>query len=288
MADLTAIILTRNEELNIALCIDSIKGLAKRIIVIDSFSDDNTVSIAKSLGAEVYQHEFENYSKQFKYGLNSFDISTKWVFRIDADERLTEKSALEIDSLCIANGDTDINGIIVRFEVEFMGKKIKHGGLYPFRKLLVFKYGLGDIEDRHMDEHIILYKGKTVETKSDSIHRDYKDLTYWVNKMNWYASREVSDYYEALKNKEDSFKYLNKKAKIKRFIKLKIYYKMPIGVRAHMYFIYRYYVKLGFLDGKEGKIFAFLQSYWYRYLVDAKIYEAELTKSIPEYSRGLK
>jgi glycosyltransferase involved in cell wall biosynthesis len=290
MADLTALILTKNEELNIGTCINSIRSLAKRIIVIDSFSNDNTVSIAKSLGAEVYQHEFENYSKQFKYGLNNFNITTKWVFRIDADESLTEESAAELEKLCKENNDTDINGIIVRFEVNFMGKKLKHGGIYPFRKLLVFKYGLGDIEDRHMDEHIVLFKGKAVETKYDSIHRDYKDLTYWVNKVNWYASREVKDYYEELMNESarSSISSLDKKARIKRFIKFNIYYKLPMGLRAYMYYLYRYYFKLGFLDGKEGKIFAFFHAYWYRYLVDAKIYESEKNGKVPEYSKGLK
>jgi glycosyltransferase involved in cell wall biosynthesis len=288
MADLTAIILTKNEESNIVMCINSIKNLVGRIIVIDSFSSDNTVDAAKSLGAEVYQHVFENYSKQFKYGLNNFNINTKWVFRIDADESLTEESAAEIENLCNVNNNTDVNGIIVRFEVDFMGRKLKHGGIYPFRKLLVFKYGLGDIEDRHMDEHIVLSEGRAVEVKHDSIHRYYKNLTYWIDKMNWYASREARDYYEALKSAQDFMDKLDYKAKLKRFIKFKIYYRLPMGMRSHMYYLYRFYFKLGFLDGKEGKIFTFLSAYWYRYLVDAKIYEAELTKSIPEYTKGLK
>lgn len=278
MTDLTAIILTKNEELNIENCINSIKNLAKRIIVIDSFSTDKTVEIAENLGAEVHQHEFMNYSKQFLYGLNSFDIDTTWVLRIDADERLTDASRAEIEQLCEENMETDVNGIILRFEVTFLGKKLRHGGIYPFRKLLVFKYGIGTIEDRNMDEHIVLSHGKTVEVKNDSEHHDYKDLTYWTNKHNWYASREVLDYVQNAKTNQETGKELNAKAGIKRFIKFHIYYKLPMGMRAHLYYIYRYYFKLGFLDGKEGKIYAFLQAYWYRYLVDAKIYEYELSQ----------
>lgn len=276
MADLTAIILTKNEELNMENCIRSIQGLASRIVVIDSFSTDRTVEIARSLGAEIYEHEFINYSRQFLYGLQETRISTRWVLRIDADERLTDASRAEVEQLCDENMETDVNGIILRFEVTFLGKKLRHGGIYPFRKLLVFKYGIGTIEDRNMDEHIVLSEGRTVEVKHDSEHHDYKDLTFWVNKHNWYASREVLDYYQNTQTHRENGKELNKKAGIKRFIKFHIYYNLPMGMRAHLYYWYRYYVKLGFLDGKEGKIYAFLQAYWYRYLVDAKIYERQM------------
>ncbi len=274
MADLTAIILTKNEEKNIEYCIQSILPVAKKIVVIDSFSTDGTVEKAKALGAVVYQHEFVNYSKQFMYGMEMADIRTTWVLRIDADERLTEASAAEINTLCDKNMKTDINGLVLRFEVNFMGKKLRHGGIYPFCKLLVFKYGKGQIEDRNMDEHIVLSEGRSAKVKNDSEHHDYKDLTYWINKHNWYSSREVLDYYEHKDDRGDG-NDLDAKARLKRFIKFRIYYKLPIGVRAHLYYWYRYYFKLGFLDGKEGKIFAFMQAYWYRFLVDAKIYEQE-------------
>lgn len=273
MADITAIILTKNEEKNIRECITSIQNIVKRIVVIDSFSSDGTVEIARQLGVEVYQHQFENYAKQFMYGMEVAQIKTVWVFRIDADERLTEESAKELEALCNGNEETDVNGIVVRFEVEFMGKKLRHGGIYPFQKLLVFKNGIGHIENRNMDEHIVLDKGRSIEMEHDSIHHDYKDLTYWINKHNWYASREVLDYYQFQEEGDNTG--LNKKAKFKRMVKFKIYYKLPMGLRAYIYYWYRYYLKLGFLDGREGKIFAFMQAYWYRYLVDAKIYERE-------------
>lgn len=273
MIDLTAIILTKNEELNIADCINSIKDLAKRVIVIDSFSSDRTAQIAEEYGAEVYEHEFFNHSKQFLYGLHETNIRTTWVLRIDADERLTDASRKEIERLCIENMNTDVNGIILRFEVTFLGKKLRHGGIYPFRKLLVFKYGKGTIEDRNMDEHIVLLEGRSIEAKEDCEHHDYKDLTFFINKHNWYASKEVQDFVQNITDGRENGGRLDQKAGIKRFIKYHIYYKLPMGMRAHLYYIYRYYIRMGFLDGKEGKIYAFLQAYWYRYLVDAKIYE---------------
>lgn len=276
MTDLTAIILTKNEELNIHDCIVSVKPLARRTVVIDSFSSDKTVEIAKELRAEVYQHEFISHAKQFLYGLNELDINTMWVMRIDADERLTEESRLEIEQLCNENRETDVNGIVMRFEVSFLGKKLKHGGIYPFRKLQVFKFGKATIEDRLMDEHIVLLEGRSVFATKDSEHHDFKDLTFFVNKHNWYATNETKDFIQNKERDIDRSDRLDGSAKLKRFIKYHIYYKLPMGMRAHLYYIYRYYFKLGFLDGKEGKIYAFLQAYWYRYLVDAKIYEYEL------------
>ena len=269
--------LTKNEEKNIAECITSIQGVAKRIVVIDSYSTDETVAIAQRLGAEVYQHEFENYAKQFQYGVDIADIKTKWTLRIDADERFTRESAKEIEHLCNENENTDVSGLVLRFTVTFMGRPLRHGGIYPFRKLLVFKTDKGYIEKRNMDEHIVLTEGRVLFTQNDCEHHDYKDLTYWINKHNSYSSREVMDYYQ-FREADASAELLDAKAKLKRFIKFKIYYRLPMGMRAHLYYLYRYYFKLGFLDGREGKIFAFMQAYWYRYLVDAKIYEQELIK----------
>lgn len=275
MADLTAIILTKNEEKNITYCIESIKAIVKRIVVVDSYSSDKTVELAKELGADILVHPFETHAKQFLYGLEESNIDTKWILRIDADERLTPESAMEIEQLCNENESTDVNGLILRFEVCFMGRKLRHGGIYPFRKLLVFKKGSGTIEDRNMDEHIVLFTGRSVEVKHDSEHHDYKDLTYWVDKHNWYSNKEVLDYFE---NIHPDTGEMDRHARFKRFIKFKVYYKLPMGMRAYLYYVYRYYFKLGFLDGKEGKIFAFLQAYWYRFLVDAKIYEKKISK----------
>lgn len=270
MADLTTIILTFNEEKNIANSINSVKNLSKRIVVVDSYSTDKTVEIAKSLGVEVIQHPFENQAKQFIYAIDYLTINTQWIMRLDADEMISIDAVKEIEDICLTNKNTDINGIVVRFEVNFLGKKLRHGGIYPFRKMIVYKKDKGYMEDRAMDEHIVLKEGKSIELKHDSYHRDYKDLNAWIDKHNKYSSREVRDYFL---NTNLESKQLNKSAKIKRFIKFNIYYKLPLGTRAHLYYLYRYYFKMGFLDGKEGKIFAFMQAYWYRFLVDAKIFE---------------
>ena len=232
----------------------------------DSFSEDNTVEIAQNAGAEVYQHEFINYAKQYMYAVKIADVKTTWILRIDADERLTKESAKELDILCNKNEKTDVNGIILRFYNIFLGKPMMHGGMYPWKKLSVYKAGKGNIEDRNMDEHIILDYGTTIEAKKDSKHLAFRGLTFFTNKCNWYSTREAMDYF-------DNKNVTNKNASLKTRFKMNIYYKLPIGFRAWAYYIYVYYFRLGFLDGKEGRIFSFLNAYWYRFLVDAKIYE---------------
>lgn len=266
MADITAIILTRNEEDYIGDCIRSIRHIVKRIVVMDSFSEDRTVEIASSMGAEVHQHEFVNHAKQYMYAVELAQVQTTWILRIDADERLTEESADELEQLCSENEHTDVNGIVLRFYNLFLGKPMRHGGMYPWRKLSVYKTGKGSIEDRNMDEHIILDSGITVQAKKDSVHLAFRGLTFFTNKCNWYSTREAMDYFECRDVRN---------ASLKTRLKMNVYYKLPLGFRSWAYYVYRYYVRLGFLDGKEGKIFAFLHAYWYRFLVDAKIYEHE-------------
>ena len=269
-ADITAIILTKNEEVNIGDCIDSISSLVRRIVVIDSFSEDKTVEIAKNKGAEVYQHAFENYAKQYIYGVEIAAAQTVWTLRIDADERFTEESRKELQNICNQNLKTDVAGVVLRFKKNFLGKDLYHGGVYPWKKMNCYKTKLGTIEDRKMDEHIVLSSGSVVEMKSDCLHFDFKTIEYWINKHNWYSSRETVDYFENLAKKKEK-----SELDFKTWLKMNVYYRLPLGVRAHLYYLYRYYIKLGFLDGKEGKIYAFLQAYWYRYLVDAKIYECK-------------
>lgn len=134
-ADITAIILTKNEEINIADCIESIVRTVKRIVVVDSYSADRTIEIAKGYGVEVYQHPFENYARQYMYGVDIANISTMWTLRIDADERLTIDSAAELEMLCNDNMDTDVSGIVLRFKKNFLGKDLHHGGVYPWKKM---------------------------------------------------------------------------------------------------------------------------------------------------------
>lgn len=286
MVDLTAIILTKNESENISDCLKSIKGFAKRAVVVDSGSTDNTVEIAKSFGADTYIHPFENYARQFNWGIDHTGITTKWTLRLDADERLTPELCEELEQLIKDHDNDDVNGITMEAWFYFLGKCIKYGGSKK-RKLMVFKTGIGRIEDRKMDEHTVLSTGRSISTKHKFLHYDFKNLDFFISKMNWYATREMQDYFEFLngQSKEELVDDSIKKTRNKKF---GIYYKFPMFLRSWMLFIYFYIFRLGFLDGKEGFIYHYMYQRWYRCLVDAKIFEQMLTNKPFEDTGDLK
>lgn len=275
MADLTAIILTKNESKNIVECLKSIKDLVARAVVIDCGSTDNTVELAKELGADVYYHPFEYYAKQFNWGLDNTNITTKWVLRLDADERFTPQLCEEVKAMMELHDQDDVNGFTIEAWFYFLGKCLKHGGSKK-RKLMIFKRNFGRIEDRKRDAHTILLSGRSIALKQKFLHYDFKDLDNYITKYNLYATREMQDYFAW---KQGVSQEIHTDPKIQKIRKKKfgIYYKMPMFFRAWLWFLYNYFFKLGFLDGKEGFIYHFFECYWYRYLVDAKIYEAQIT-----------
>ena len=274
MADLTVIILTKNEEKNIEKCIRSLQDLPARILLVDSYSTDSTVSIARSLGAEVLEHPFKSHADQFNWALANGNLQTQWIMRLDADEELLPELVEELSERLPALPES-VNGVILRRRVYFLGRWLKHGGKYPELLLRVFRRGHGRSEMRQMDEHLVVLDGETVTSKHDFIDNNQKSLEWWIAKHNWYSNKEALDYLGGESDASVDGGSSSKQAKTKRVIKKHGYYKLPRFFRSHLYFIYRYYFRLGFLDGKEGKIYTFLQAYWYRFLVDAKLYECE-------------
>ena len=300
MVDLTVVILTKNEEKNIRKCIESFNGIAKRFVIVDSFSTDGTESICRELDAELqekgsrldfYQNQWVDYATQFNWGLSQTKITTAWCMRMDADEELMEDLAAEIDEK-LDGLAPPVNGVIVRRRLIFMGRWIRHGGRYPERLLRIFRTGKAVCEQKIMDDHLVLSEGRTVTFRHDLMDNNRKDLEWWTAKHNWYSNREVLDRQLTAglpaDNTLEAGGISTRQAAVKRKVKNGGYYHLPKFWRAHLYFIYRYYLKLGFLDGKEGKIFHFLQAYWYRFLVDAKLYECEKAGTVMEQQGDLK
>tara|TARA_B100002019_G_scaffold39811_1_gene33351 strand:+ start:4612 stop:5538 length:927 start_codon:yes stop_codon:yes gene_type:complete len=289
---ISVIILTHNEELHIKRCILSAKKYAENIYVIDSHSSDKTVEIAKSLNVNVLENKFENYSKQFNWALENIKSDSEWLLRLDADEYLEENLIIEIREK-LPKLNKNISGINFKRKHIFMNKWIKYGGRYPLTLLRMWKRNHGKIEDRWMDEHIILQKGEIITFKNDFCDHNLKNLSFFVNKHNWYASREALDIIlDELKIKNNKNELLKNKtsdsALFKRIAKEKIYNRLPIGIRPFIYFIIRYIFLLGFLDGKKGLIYHFLQAFWYRFLVDCKVYEyRNEIKNINNYDEKL-
>lgn len=275
--DITVIILTYNESLHIERCIKSLLPITNNINVIDSFSTDSTVKIASRLGAKVYSNSWINYAKQFQWALENTNINSKWVMRMDADEYLTDELVIEINKI-----DSDelitkkIKGFYIKRQVHFMGKWIKHGGFYPIKLMRIWEKSHGKIESKWMDEHIILDSGNTMILENDLIDKNLNNLSWWINKHNSYSTREAIDILNKSYNLFQSIgisSKISKKSQDKniRWYKENVYLKFPKYVRAFLYFLFRYFFKLGFLDGKQGIIWHFLQSFWYRFLVDAKV-----------------
>ena len=287
MADLTVIILTKNEEVNIEKCIRSLRGIARRIAVIDSGSTDRTAEIAKECGAEVFSHPFRSHAEQFNWAAEAIRPDTEWIMKLDADEELTEELAREMEERLDSLPGT-VNGVILRRRVYFMGRWLRHGGKYPELLLRIFRTGHGASEMKQMDEHLILHDGEAVTFRNDFLDMNNKPLEWWIAKHNWYSGKEVYEQRRPRGEKDAEEQQLSGQAKVKRFIKNHGYYSLPLFFRAHLYYLYRYYLRLGFLDGKEGKIYTFLQAYWYRYLVDAKLYECDKNGTEPEKPGDLK
>jgi glycosyltransferase involved in cell wall biosynthesis len=274
---LVAVILTFNEEQHLERCIASVKEIASQIVVVDCFSTDGTVAIAQANGARVIQRKWVNYATQFNWALTQLDSDAEWVLRIDADEYLTPDLVTEIKAKLPSVGP-QVDGVYCSRRMTFQGALIRYGGLFPVRVLRVFRNGRGECENRWMDEHIKV-AGPTLDFDGELIDDNLNSLTWWTDKHNKYASREVVD----MLNLEygfmphDSVASLRggKQAGVKRWLKEVVYSRLPGGFRAFVYFLYRYVIRLGFLDGQAGTAFHFLQGFWYRYLVDAKLAEVK-------------
>jgi glycosyltransferase involved in cell wall biosynthesis len=273
---ISAVILTYNEENNIECCLSSLNGLSKDIFIVDSFSTDNTLAISGKYTDKIYQHEFINQAKQLNWALDNLPITTEWILRLDADERITPELREEIMRV-LPNISSDVSGFYIKRRVYFMGRWIRHGGYYPIWLLRIWRKDKAHCEERLMDEHIKIREGEILFLEHDIIEENKKSLDWWIEKHNNYAAREAI---EMLNLRFNFFKNTGIKSKLsgtqdqrKRWIKENIYMKIPLFVRPILYYMYRYIFRLGVLDGKEGLIFHFLQGFWYRFLVDAKIYE---------------
>jgi glycosyltransferase involved in cell wall biosynthesis len=277
-SSITAIILTFNEAKHLQRCIDSVRPLTNDLVVVDSLSTDDTGAIAKQNGAKVLERAWENnHSTQFNWALTQLPAQTQWVLRIDADEILTPELVIEIKA-ALAKINPEIVGIRFQRKMVFQGYLLKHGGMGSNQVLRMFKFGHGKSEARWMDEHIKV-DGPCINLNGAIIDDNLNSLDWWITKHNNYASREAVD----LLNLKYQFMRIDRLegdtarsgAGLKRKIKEGVYAKLPGGMRAYAYFLYRYIVLLGFLDQKTGRQFHYLQALWYRSLVDMKVAEVE-------------
>ena len=273
---ITAIVLTFNEERNIEACLDSLRGNVAQIVIVDSYSTDRTLELARRYTNDVFQNRWVNYATQYEWATTLPAINQPWILRVDADERWTPQGFAQLSELVRQD---DLDGIYVRMKIYFMGRWIQHGSFYPNHFLRVYRRDKGSIEKRWMDEHIEV-RGRTVVSDIDVIEANYdrqKNLALFTTKHNGYSTREAIDLLLLRhQRRPPSVASLGQtKTERKRWIKENIYARTPLFVRPLAYFSYRYFLRGGFRDGPEGFVFHVLQGLWYRFLVDSKIYQIE-------------
>lgn len=271
---LTAIVLTYNEARHIGRCLDRLEGLAARVVVVDSHSTDATCAIARARGAEVLQNPWVNYATQFQWALDHAGIDTPWTLRIDADEYM-EAPLQDALRAWFAAPKAGVNGLYLRRKIVFLGQPITHGHFYPLLALRLWRTGAGRMEQRWMDEHIVLDAPRTEILPGDLADHNLNDISWWIAKHDGYATREAYDMVAiaARAPRDGGLAAMRGPAARKRWLKERVYARLPSGLRASLYFLYRYGLGLGFLDGRAGFYFHALQAFWYRTLVEAKLYE---------------
>lgn len=275
---LAVIILTYNESIHIRRCINSIKGLASEIYVIDSHSTDETCQIANELGAIVKQNRFVNQAQQFSWAINECNVNHEWILRLDADEVIDTDLVSNIKDF-IGNDGYGYNGAILERKHFFLGKWIKYGGRYPVHIMRLFRKGTAHIEQRWMDEHIVLDSGTSTILKGGFSDDNLNPVSWFIDKHNKYATREMVDIkLKQLDPSSDSTisESTGFSIRLKRALKQNLYMKLPYFVRPVLYFFFRYLIQLGFLDGARGFAYHFMQGLWYRALVDLKCLEVDI------------
>jgi glycosyltransferase involved in cell wall biosynthesis len=265
----TVILLSFNSEDTLRATLNRVRLISDEIFVVDSGSTDGTVEVARSLGATVVQHPFEHYGAQRNWAIDNLPITRSWQLHLDADELMDDELVAAMQAL---PNDSEHSGFFLARYVRFLGRVLRHGGMSPTWHLRLFRTGVGRCEDRKYDQHYILMTGTSGELPGAMVDDIRMALTEWTARHNRWADGEVAE----LDLKEISGRLQpdarGNPAQRKRFLREK-YNRLPLFIRPFALFAYRYFFRLGFLDGVEGLIFWVLQTFWFRFLVDAKIWE---------------
>lgn len=273
--NISAIILTFNEEMHIKRCVDSLSEVVEHIYVMDSFSTDSTLDILSGYkNVTIKKNKFINYATQFNHALDEFDVHSDWIMRIDADEYI-DSELVNFLSGNIESIPSSVTGISFNRHMTFMGKLLTHGGMSSYWMLRLWRNGMGRCEQTWMDEHIILSSGDILKADGKLVDDNLNTLSWWAHKHVDYSTREAIDIIQReLKQQHNTIesKFFGAKSERVRFLK-NLYGKTPLFIRPFIYFIYRYFLRGGFLDGKQGFLWCVFQGFWYRMMVDAKVFE---------------
>jgi glycosyltransferase involved in cell wall biosynthesis len=272
----SVIILTFNSERTIDATIRSALSVSDDVHIVDSYSNDTTLSIVKQFPVNIVQHPFENYGTQRNWASSNLPLKYDWELHLDADEKLSDDLIDEINVLK-NKFPSFINGYYLPRLVYFLERPLRHGGMFPIWHMRLFRRGKGLCEYRLYDQHFYV-EGLASKLSGALIDDMRMSLGEWVERHNKWAEAEAKELLTDELRGRIKGKIRGNPVERKRFLK-ETYYRLPLFIRPLLLFIYRYFIKMGFLDGKEGLIFYILQTFWFRFLVDAKLYEMLLTRN---------
>jgi glycosyltransferase involved in cell wall biosynthesis len=278
---ISIVILTFNEERNLPGCLQSVASWAGEIFVVDSGSTDRTVDIAATYNTAVVTHPFETHAKQWNWALRHLPFTFPWALCLDADHRVTIELAEELKSMFGANGGRSVvdqvDGFYVKRRQVFRGKWIKHGGYYPKYMLKLLRHEKASSDEAELLDFRFYVDGLTEKLRNDFIedNQNEQEISFWTTKHVRFANLQAR---EEQARQRGSLIWRTSPSLFgspdQRILWLKtVWYRLPLYIRPFAYFAYRYFARLGFLDGKQGFIFHFLQAFWYRLLVDINLDE---------------
>lgn len=276
---LAVVILTYNEEANLPACLESLRGLDCQVFVVDSGSTDRTLDIAREGGADVLHHPFETHTRQWAWALSNLPERCEWILGLDADQRLTPELAEEIRALLTEKAEhlAEVDGFWIKRRQFFRGRWIRHGGYYPIYLLKLFRRDRVFLDEQDRVDHHFYVSGPTRRLRHDLVEENRKenDIIFWINKHVRYAVLLAEEEWWRRQNQpaQRSGPLFCSNAIRRKFWVRKLWNRLPLYTRAGAYFFYRYFLRLGFLDAKEGFVFHFLQAFWFRLLVDIRLEE---------------
>jgi len=272
----SVIILAYNSADTLGATLASAQEISDDLHVVDSFSTDDTVALSRQHGAQVVQHAFENYGAQRNWAIDNLVLRYPWQLHLDADERLTPELIASVRSL--PENPAHSGFLIARF-VQFLGRQMRHGGMSPTWHTRLFRNGAARCEERKYDQHFHLSQGSAGQLQGCMIDEIRMSLSEWTARHNRWSDFEVNEITTAVNGARIRPRFWGNPLERKRFLR-GLYNRAPLFVRPYALFFYRYFFRLGFLDGREGFIFWTLQTFWFRFLIEAKLFEHRKSKTI--------
>jgi len=274
---ITVLIPAKNEERNLPRCLAQLCDWADEIVVADSFSSDETATIAQSHGAKVVQFDYRGgWPKKRQAILNSFPFRNEWILLLDADEVLLDPIKQEIESAIKTN---EYDGYWIRFEIHFLGRQLRYGDTQLW-KLSLFRRGKGRYEKRlasqdssmsdiEVHEHVVVM-GKVGRLRNPVCHANINSLDRYIQKHNEYSNWEAKVVRERASG-ELRPAFWGVQAQRRRWLKRAL---LRFPGSSLLLFVYKYFLKLGALDGVPGLLYCAFQAIQL-FHVKAKLFEME-------------